>query len=160
MLVYQRVVACQLSATCPEPRPSEWLWCETWCSQEQNGCWALGQIWGVTFSSNKKQVTVVVISIIYIIFLWYRSMIWLCFILTRAVFSKGRKFDLCESYPRIIPPNHTPNHTPESYPRIIPRIIPPNHTPESYPKKSRLWMFLLGSFGIALASLVIMDLTS
>ena len=29
--------------------------------------------------------------------------IWLCLFLTRAVFSKGRKFDLCESYPRIIP---------------------------------------------------------
>ena len=68
---------------------------------------------------------------------------WLCLFLTRAVFSKGRKFDLCESYPRIIP-----------------RIIPPNLTPKSYPKKSRLWMSLLGSFGIALASLVIMDLTS
>ena len=46
---------------------------------------------------------------------------WLCLFLTRAVFSKGRKFDLCESYPRIIP-----------------RIIPPNLTPKSYPKKSRL----------------------
>ena len=29
--------------------------------------------------------------------------IWLRLFLTRAVFSKGRKFDLCESYPRIIP---------------------------------------------------------
>ena len=28
---------------------------------------------------------------------------WLCLFLTRAVFSKGRKFDLCESHPRIIP---------------------------------------------------------
>ena len=33
--------------------------------------------------------------------------IWLCLFLTRAVFSKGRKFDLCESYPRIIPPKIT-----------------------------------------------------
>ena len=31
------------------------------------------------------------------------SFIWLCLFLTRAVFCKGRKFDLCESYPRIIP---------------------------------------------------------
>ena len=51
------------------------------------------------------------------------------------------------------------NHTPESYPESYPRIIPPksaNHTP----KKSGLWMFFFGSFGIAVASLVIMDLTS
>ena len=34
----------------------------------------------------------------------YNNMyIWLCLFLTGAVFSKGRKFDLCESYPRIIP---------------------------------------------------------
>ena len=42
--------------------------------------------------------------------------IWLCLFLTRAVFSKGRKFDLCESYPRIIPRNHTPkNHDYECF---------------------------------------------
>ena len=44
--------------------------------------------------------------------------IWLCLFLTCANFSRGRMFDLRESYPRIIP-----------------RIIPPNHTPESYPPK-------------------------
>ena len=38
---------------------------------------------------------------------------------TCADFSKGRMFELCESYPRIIPANHTS----ESYPRIIPPKI-------------------------------------
>ena len=67
--------------------------------------------------------------------------IWLCLFSTCPLFSKGRMFDLRESYPRIIP-----------------RIIPPNHTPESYPQKSRFWMFLVGLFGIALALLVLMEL--
>ena len=56
--------------------------------------------------------------------------IWACLFLMRAVFSKGRKFDLRESYPRIIP-----------------RIIPPksaNHTP----KKSGLWMFFWDRLGL------------
>ena len=44
-----------------------------------------------------------------------------------------------------------PNHTPESYPESNPRIIPP--------KKSRLWLFVLGLFGVVLTS-VFMDLTS
>ena len=56
------------------------------------------------------------------------------FFLTCVDFSKGRMFELCESYPRIIPPNHT--------------------------QKNHDYVFLLGSFGIALASLVLMDLTS
>ena len=47
---------------------------------------------------------------------------WLCLFLTRAVFSKGRKFDLCESYPRIIP-----------------RIIPPNHTPKNHDYECFFW---------------------
>ena len=34
-------------------------------------------------------------------------------------------FDVGEPYPRTIPQNHTPNHTPEPYPQTI----PPNHTP-------------------------------
>ena len=45
--------------------------------------------------------------------------IWACLFLMRAVFSKGRKFDLRESYPRIIPRIIPP----ESYPRNL-RIIP------------------------------------
>ena len=52
-------------------------------------------------------------------FIQYTHIYGPVFFLMRAVFSKGRKFDLRESYPRIIP-----------------RIIPPNHTPEiceSYP---------------------------
>ena len=36
--------------------------------------------------------------------------IWLCLFLTCADLSKGRMFELCESYPR----NHTPNHTPKN----------------------------------------------
>ena len=39
--------------------------------------------------------------------------IWLCLFLTCADFRKGMMFELCESYPRIIP-----------------RIMPPNHTPK------------------------------
>ena len=41
--------------------------------------------------------------------------IWLCLFLTGPDFSKGKMFELGESYPRIIP-----------------RIIPPNHTPENH----------------------------
>ena len=52
--------------------------------------------------------------------------IWLCLFLTRAVFSKGRKFDLCESYPRITP-------------RTIPRITPPNHTPKNHDYECFFW---------------------
>ena len=37
--------------------------------------------------------------------------IWLCLFLTCADLSKGRMFELCESYPR----NHTPNHTPKKH---------------------------------------------
>ena len=39
-----------------------------------------------------------------------------------------------ESCPRIIPANHTTNHTHdfEAIPRIIPRIMPANHTSETY----------------------------
>ena len=48
--------------------------------------------------------------------------IWLCLFLTRAVFNKGRKFDLCESYPRIIP-----------------RIIPPNHTQKNHDYECFFW---------------------
>ena len=73
--------------------------------------------------------------------------IWACLFLMRAVFSKGRKFDLRESYPRIIPRIIPP----ESYPRNL-RIIPL--------KNQDYECFFLGSFGIALASLVIMDLTN
>ena len=69
--------------------------------------------------------------------------IWLCLFFTGPDFSKGEMFELGESYPWIIP-----------------RIMPPNHTPESYPRKSRVWTFLLGLFWIAVASAVLMDLTS
>ena len=54
------------------------------------------------------------------LYLYIHTYIWLCLFLTGAVFSKGWKFDLCESYPWM---NHTPNHAPESYPRIIPPKI-------------------------------------
>ena len=55
-------------------------------------------------------------------FIFIYIYIWLCLFLTGPDFSKGKMFELGESYPRIIP-----------------RIIPPNHTPENHDYERFFW---------------------
>ena len=62
------------------------------------------------------------------VFLGAIYIIWVCIFLACTSWCSGWKFDLSDSYPRIIP-----------------RIIPPNHTPQNVTRKNQVlrWSFWL-----------------